>query len=128
LTNSITLLVAEDEPLLRLSMELALGSGGFEVITARNGEAALSILACDQNRVTGLITDIRLGVGVDGWALARQARELIPDICVVYVTGDSVGDWSAQGVPGSIVLQKPVADAQLLTGIAMLLNDRPRLT
>jgi CheY-like chemotaxis protein len=128
LTSSITLLVAEDEPLLRLSMELALGSGGFEVVTARSGEAALSILTCDQNRVTGLITDIRLGVGVDGWALARQARELIPDICVVYVTGDSVADWPAQGVPGSIVLQKPVADAQLLTGIAMLLNDRARLT
>lgn len=73
---------------------------------------------------SGLITDIRLGGEIDGWALAREARGQSPDICVLYVTGDSAADWPAKGVPQSLVLQKPVVDAQLLTGISMLLNDR----
>lgn len=105
-------------------MEQTLESGGFDVVAAPSGDAALSLLINSETRFAGLITDIRLGDGIDGWALARQARELVPDICVVYVTGDSASDWSAQGVPGSLVLQKPVADAQILTGISTLLNEQ----
>lgn len=124
LTEALTLLVAEDETFVRLAMEQVLQDGGFEVVTAPSGDAALALLIAGQHSYTGLITDIRLGNGIDGWDLGRQARELIPDICVIYVTGDSAADWPARGVPGSMVMQKPVPDAQLLTGISVLLNDR----
>lgn len=124
MSTLLTLLVAEDQAILRLAMEQTLESGGFDVVAAPSGDAALSLLINSETRFAGLITDIRLGDGIDGWALARQVRELVPDICVVYVTGDSASDWSAQGVPGSLVLQKPVADAQILTGISTLLNEQ----
>lgn len=122
----LTLLVAEDEALIRFALEQTLQNSGFNVVAAPSGDAALFLLTDSRVQFAGLITDIRLGAGIDGWALARQARELIPNICVVYVTGDSAADWHAQGVPGSMVLQKPVADAQLLTGISTLLNERGR--
>jgi CheY-like chemotaxis protein len=123
LTTRISLLVAEDETLIRLAMQDLLESGGFEVISVSSGEAAMSLILQASRPFSGLITDIRLGGEMDGWALALNAREQNPDISVLYVTGDSAADWSAKGVPRSLVLQKPVADAQILTGISALLND-----
>ena len=37
------------------------------------------------------------------------------------MTGDSAADWSAEGVPNSVMLQKPFAEAQLLTAMGTLL-------
>ncbi|GAC1046202.1 hypothetical protein thsrh120_62090 [Rhizobium sp. No.120] len=59
----------------------------------------------------------------NGWDLARRARELQPVMPVIYVTGDSAQDWAAQGVPNSVLLQKPFVHAQLVTALTTLLND-----
>ena len=63
-----------------------------------------------------------MGGGIDGWEVARHARAKFPNIAVVYITGDSAAQWSAEGVPESLVLQKPFADAQVVHAIATLLN------
>lgn len=72
--------------------------------------------------VRGLITDVDLGGGPSGWDVARHAREILPDIPVIYITGGSADEWSAQGVPGSILVAKPFAPAQIISAIASLLN------
>jgi CheY-like chemotaxis protein len=59
---------------------------------------------------------------MDGWEVARQAREIDPDFPIVYMSGASAEDWPAKGVPDSIMLAKPFAPAQLVTAIAHLLN------
>jgi hypothetical protein len=41
---------------------------------------------------------------------------------VIYMTGDSAAQWSANGVPNSVLLRKPFVDAQLTTALATLLN------
>jgi FixJ family two-component response regulator len=71
---------------------------------------------------SGLVTDIRLGTGPDGWDVARTARERNPELPIVYMTGDSAIAWPSHGVPKSILLQKPIAAAQLVTAISTLLN------
>ena len=76
----------------------------------------------DATQLQGLITDIQLGAGPNGWEVARHARTKFANLPVVYVSGDSAADWTAEGVPCSIMLQKPYADAQILTAIASLLN------
>jgi hypothetical protein len=38
------------------------------------------------------------------------------------MSGDSAGDWAANGVPNSIMLNKPFAPAQLVTAVSQLLN------
>lgn len=125
--TGISVIVAEDEGLIRLALNDLLESEGYNVASAASGEAVLSLLHNASHPYAGLITDVRLGDGTDGWTLARQARDMMPEICVLYLTGDSAADWPVQGVPGSIVLQKPVVDAQLLAGISTLMRDRARL-
>lgn len=126
MTDLPTVLVAEDEAFIRSAMEQVLEGGGFNVVGASSGDAALRLLLDSEVQFAGLITDIRLGNGIDGWALAGKARELIPDLCVVYITGDGAADWPAKGVAGSIILPKPVPDTLLLSSISTLLEERGR--
>lgn len=44
-----------------------------------------------------VLTDIRLGAGLNGWDVARSARLEHPHMAVIYMTGDSVGDWVKEG-------------------------------
>ena len=81
-----TVLVVEDELLVR---ELAcedLGEAGFEVTGASDGDEALAILR--EGRTFDLLfTDIRMPSAIDGWELARQAKAIQPGIKVIYATG-----------------------------------------
>jgi CheY-like chemotaxis protein len=99
----------------------ALEAGGYTVIPTQVAQEALAVLEERIEELSGLITDIRLP-GASGWDIARHARELKADIPVVYTTGDSAAEWPAQGVPNSVVVQKPYAGAQLLTAISTLLT------
>ena len=119
--NRPLLLLVEDEPLIRTALASTLEKGGYALLEAENGAQAISLLEKHAN-ITGLITDIRLGSGPSGWEVARHARHLLPQLPVVYMTGDSAVDWSADGVPNSILVQKPFADAQVTTAISTLLN------
>jgi CheY-like chemotaxis protein len=126
LPNSKLLLLVEDEPLIMLLIQEMLEESGYLVLVATHGQAAMDILDGRIGELAGLITDVRLGPGADGWAIARRARELDPDFPVVYATGDSAADWPAQGVPGSIVIQKPYASNQILCAIASLVREGSR--
>jgi hypothetical protein len=87
------------------------------------GGKALSELEADPSRFNGLITDISLGGGPDGWEIARRARELIRNLPVVYISGHGSADWPSKGVPNSLTLGKPFATAQLITAISTLLVE-----
>lgn len=122
---AILILLAEDEPLVGLTMQSALEDGGFGVLHVESGNAAIAAIDQQAEGLSGLITDIRLGGGPDGWDVARHARETSPTLPVVYMSGDSAHEHSARGVPDSVMLQKPFAPAQLLTAISTLLNALP---
>ena len=116
------LLLVEDEHLILMVAEEALEAGGYAVIVAGDGAEALSTLNARSGEFAGLITDVRLGAGPDGWEVARHARELQADLPIVYMTGDSAADWPVNGVPNSIVVQKPFAPAQLVTAVSTLIT------
>jgi len=104
-----------------LEVEAALRDGGYLTDTESSGEAAIGRLETNTN-IRALITDINLIGEKTGWDVARRAREIFPDIPVVYVTSVSAEDWTSQGVPNSILVQKPFAPAQITTAISQLLN------
>lgn len=104
MTDQVLLLLVEDEPLLRLASGDTLEGGGFAVAFACDGAQAIVALGNQGPPLAGLITDIRLGAGPDGWEVARRAREINPLMPVVYITGDSAADWPARGVPNSLIL------------------------
>jgi DNA-binding response OmpR family regulator len=117
------ILYVEDEPLIAMAIVDVLQEAGFDVVHVDAGIAALARLDQGNERFVAVITDVRLPGGVDGWAIGQRARELSPQVPVVYVSGDSVGDWAAEGVPKSIMLQKPFANAQLVAAVATLINE-----
>lgn len=119
----LVILVVEDEDLIRDVVEETLDDGGFKVVLATSGEEAVKLLDSAEPRYRALVTDINLGRStLTGWDVARHARSLDPELAVVYMTGDSAAEWASQGVPNSILLNKPFAPAQLVTAIAQLLN------
>lgn len=123
--STTLLLLAEDEPLIALSLEDALQDAGFAVDHVTSAEDAMEAIDRKGTDLSGVITDIKFGTDVDGWAVARHARERFPHIPIVYMSGDSAHDHTVQGVPDSIMIQKPFASAQLITAISTLLNALP---
>jgi CheY-like chemotaxis protein len=118
------LLVVEDEALLMMVAEESLEEAGYQVIAASSGEEAIALLEARHAEIRGLVTDVHLGT-LSGWDVARRGRELVPDLPVVYVSGGHVHEWTSQGVPQSVMIQKPYALAQLVTAISQLINAHP---
>lgn len=63
-----------------------------------------------------LVTDINLKGMMNGWEVAKAAREIDPAFPIVYMTGAAAGDWASRGVPNSILLEKPFAPAPACHG------------
>lgn len=122
MNDAVLILFVEDECLILTPAQEALEEDGFDVIAAIDGAQAMRILRERTSQLKGLITDVRLGSGPDGWEIAREARRLRPDIPVVYTTGGSAGLWPAEGVPNSIIIQKPYAETQVVRALASLLS------
>jgi DNA-binding response OmpR family regulator len=120
--NLQIILVVEDDQLLQGLIEESLTDAGFATVLASSGENAVELLLASEGKYRALVTDINLGSGIDGWDVARHAREIDHDFPVVYMSGKDAGDWASKGVPNSIMLVKPFAPAQLITAVSQLLN------
>ena len=116
------ILVVEDDPLLQGLLEDALTAGGFEVVFVTSSEQAMDLFQRGEVKCSALATDITLREEMNGWQLAVVARQMDANLPVVYMTAASGGEWASQGVPNSILLQKPFASAQLVTAVSQLLN------
>lgn len=81
-----TVLLVEDELLVRELAREDLAEIGFDVTSVSDGDEALAHLA-GGNHFELLFTDIRMPGSIDGWGLGAQARALIPGIKVIYATG-----------------------------------------
>jgi DNA-binding response OmpR family regulator len=115
-------LLVEDEALIVEILTAEFADTGFEVVVVSDGNRAIAELDADAARFKAVVTDIRLGKGPDGWDVGRRARELVSDMSVVYVSGDSTHDWSSKGVPESVVILKPFAPTQLVTAVSTLIS------
>ncbi len=82
----VTLLLVEDDELVRLTVAMMLEDLGFKVLEATTGEAALQQLKAGLDPDI-LVTDIDLGPGISGLQLGDQVRALRPGLPVVFVTG-----------------------------------------
>ena len=119
------ILVIEDDPPIQIVVEDALTDGGFEPAIAPSGEEAVTLLKGNKNKYRALITDINLRGRIDGWEVAKRAREIHPEFPILYITAAHADQWPSHGVPNSILLTKPFAPAQLVTAVSQLLNTSP---
>lgn len=103
-----TVLMVEDEAVVRMVAADVLRDLGYRVLEASDGLAALEVLRSDE-RVDLLLTDMGLP-GMDGRRLAEAARRLRPGLRVLFVTGEA-GDPADEGPlpPGTEVAGKPIS-------------------
>jgi DNA-binding NtrC family response regulator len=118
------LLLAEDDIVMQCLMEETLMQAGFEVITVSTGTQAIAELQADANRFSGIITDVDLGVGPNGWEVGQHACNLVPDMPIVYASGNNEHEQTKKGVAHSIFLTKPYAPNQLVKAVKELLKGR----
>jgi DNA-binding response OmpR family regulator len=119
--DAITVLVVEDDQLIQDLIEDALSEGGFKAVMTASGEQAITLLKGDIV-FRAVITDINLIDRIDGWEVARTAREAEPTLPIIYMTGTHGEEWSSKGVPNSVLLNKPFAPAQIVTALSNLIN------
>ncbi|UFX47381.1 response regulator [Bradyrhizobium sp. 41S5] len=117
------ILVIEDDRDLQMMVEDALRDGGYEPAIAGSGEEALTLLKAFRTKYSALVTDIRLLGRLDGWRVARGAREIDPSFPVLYITGGGGDEWPTRGVPDSVLLNKPFSPDQLVAAVAKLLKN-----
>lgn len=112
-------LIVDDEPaILELVLD-ALNQRGLEVRAAQTDQEALELLEREAQRLSVLVTDINLGKGVTGFDIARKARELNPQVKVVYVTGQPQR-LDKFRVDGALLVEKPFAPDTLAEKVVAL--------
>jgi CheY-like chemotaxis protein len=104
-----TVLVAEDDWLLRQEIVEGLQNIGWIVLEAATGAGALTLK--EANTIHLLITDIQLADAVTGWDIAEAFRVWDPKIPVIYTSGNPSNN--RRRVSESVFLSKPVAMSEL---------------
>ncbi len=115
-------LVVDDEPEVRSVLAKMLEVGEYEVDEAENGEAAIHHLR--QQPVDLLVTDLRMP-GLDGLAVVREARRILPRLAVVIVTGFSSEEAAIAAINLGVngYLTKPFRAAKVLAVVAQALGE-----
>jgi CheY-like chemotaxis protein len=119
----LNILAVDDDPAITHLAELALRKNHHQVETASSGEQALTRLA-DQ-AFDLVLTDLRLGPGMNGWQLAAEVRQRWPSVRVVLVTawGPAIDAPAAPHSGVDAVLAKPFAVAGLRDLVARMAAD-----
>lgn len=119
------ILVAEDEKNLRELTTEVLQGRGFLVRACSGAEEALAVLREDPKAVALLFTDILMPPGVNGYELARRAREIHPSLPVLFTSASTsqLATYERDSLPeGSAFLPKPYGMDDLLRWVVALLK------
>ncbi|WP_093509214.1 PAS domain-containing protein [Sphingopyxis sp. YR583] len=103
-----TILLVDDEPLVRMLAAEQLEDLGYHVIEAEDGRSALRQLAGGE-AISLLITDVGLPGGMNGRQLAETVRETLPNLEILFITGYAENAVLNHGhlAPGMHVMTKP---------------------
>ncbi len=119
-----TVLVIDDEPMVRMLIMEILEESGYNGLEAEDGPSGLKILDSEV-RIDLLITDVGLPGGMNGRQVADAARVTRPYLKVLFVTGYAENAAVGNGHldPGMEVITKPFAMTELATKIADMIDS-----
>ncbi|GLQ06423.1 hybrid sensor histidine kinase/response regulator [Sneathiella chinensis] len=129
--GSETILVVDDEKAMTELASQTLPSLGYTVLTATNGEDALTLLK-ENTGVHLLFSDVIMPGWIDGYSLARQARDLCPGLKVLLASGytrpnDQPSSLAEpQTIPAERLLQKPYSRGDLAAAVRATLDTPKR--
>jgi len=124
---SITILVVEDEEMLREFVSDALSALGYRVLSASNGRTALDVWADQKDTIDLLLTDVVMPESISGRELAHKLIADKPDLKVIFTSGYSaelIGtDFERE--KEHVFLAKPYLPDRLAKTVADHLQSRP---
>jgi two-component system, cell cycle sensor histidine kinase and response regulator CckA len=110
-------LVVEDEDALRANIRRLLQNAGYSVLEAQDGAAALQLLEDSANRISLVLTDLRMPV-MDGRQLASALARRRPSLPIVFMSGFTAQLMDLRLVsPNVAFLAKPFRDGDLLAAV-----------
>jgi two-component system cell cycle response regulator CpdR len=114
------ILVAEDDDAMRQFLAVALARSGHDVVAVGDGDSAVRNIAQDTYDL--LLADIRMP-GVDGLEVARAARERMPDLPILLITGYAADALNARDLIDSDVrvFSKPFHLHEIVRQVSHLL-------
>jgi CheY-like chemotaxis protein len=122
-----SLMVVEDDTLVRAYMVNCLSSLGYRVLSCSNGREALAVLSSGQP-LDLVVTDTVMPGGVSGIEVVDRAKSLRPDLPVLLTSGYAVESLAAKGRyrPSTPFLPKPFSRDELANAVAKLIVDAGR--
>jgi CheY-like chemotaxis protein len=120
-----TVLLVEDEELVRMMLVEVLKSAGYIVLDARHGADALALSAKYEEPIDLLVTDVTMP-GFSGVELARRLGEARPTLRVLFISGYSdleASQWGKLNQPVQF-LQKPFHPDAFLAKVRQVLDRR----
>ena len=117
-----TVLVVEDEPIVRTTLALVLKHSGLSVLEAEDGVAAVEIFRQHRDEIGCVVCDLTMP-RMNGWETLTALRQLLPGIGVILVSGYSEAQAMAGDHPERPVafLQKPYETKVIITAINQIL-------
>ena len=125
--GSESILVVDDESVLRELVRQVLSARGYSVVTSESAEAALQWLRARKTKINLLLTDVVLP-GMSGADLSREARRIDPSMQVLYMSGyPDVHQRSQMSSPAtdavlSPTIMKPFTSTSLARHVRMVLD------
>ncbi len=113
-----TVLVVEDEVLIRMTLAAVLRDEGFTVIEACDADEALIALAATS--IDLLLTDVRMAGSMDGLDLAVRVKSTMPHLKIVVVSGH-LAAVETHGVADAFV-PKPYLTEKVVERVKAILN------
>ena len=108
-------LIVDDEPHIRLALQVLLEQEGYPVVVAADGEQAL--IAAEHRRPALILLDVMMP-GLDGFAVARMLRQQadFADTAIVFLTAKGTRDDRRQGYASGaeVYISKPFDNDDLL--------------
>jgi len=120
-----TLLLVEDDKVLRRVTSRSLEAAGYTILQARNGNEGIKKYLAHSGNIGLIITDLIMPK-TGGRKMIERIKEICPGAKVIYITGydDAVINDQRTFEPGAVILNKPVSRPLLLQKIRELLDAR----
>jgi len=90
LDREIVVLLSEEDPVVRVMLEKLLKQGGYDLVIAEDGQAALQKADEHKGRIDILVADVQM-TGMTGVDLAKEMRKSRPDLRVILLSACSQG-------------------------------------
>jgi two-component system cell cycle sensor histidine kinase/response regulator CckA len=121
--ESATVLVVEDDPLVRTMARRSLSEAGFDVLEAADGYEALALIA-EHESIDAVLTDLAMPE-LGGQELAQRLSELRPGLPVIFMSGYTDDDVARRGLleAGIPYLEKPFSPEALARMIRAVLSS-----